>query len=296
MKGRDKAFTVVELLTVITIIAILVGFLLPSLTKIKTMVRETQQKAQLTTIGLAISGFKNDYGDYPPSSPKDPANLDYSGTQKLTEALVGWDLMGFHPNSEFNSDGEDDNNQQVYPDPLDMTIQAHVDNLKERKGPYLEDATETVFRLGYISLSEQGIFKDYGQLWPETYVICDVFTKRRLSLTSGRTARAGTPILYFRANRNSKNHNTAGVSYDERIYNVYDNRYLVDLGSITEDGEVSTKTHSLADGSQRYKVFYDYITDEKVSNPWPYRPDSYLLISAGADGEYGTRDDITNFK
>ena len=28
---------------------------------------------------------------------------------------------------------------------------------------------------------------------------------------------------------------------------------------------------------------------------WPYRPDSYILISAGADGLYGTGDDITNF-
>jgi len=28
---------------------------------------------------------------------------------------------------------------------------------------------------------------------------------------------------------------------------------------------------------------------------WPYRPDSYILISAGADGYYGTADDITNF-
>ena len=28
---------------------------------------------------------------------------------------------------------------------------------------------------------------------------------------------------------------------------------------------------------------------------WPYRADSYILISAGPDGLYGTGDDITNF-
>ena len=27
----------------------------------------------------------------------------------------------------------------------------------------------------------------------------------------------------------------------------------------------------------------------------PYHSDGYLLISAGWDGEYGTRDDVTNF-
>jgi hypothetical protein len=31
------------------------------------------------------------------------------------------------------------------------------------------------------------------------------------------------------------------------------------------------------------------------ARPWPYRSDSYLLISAGADGLYGTDDDIRNF-
>ncbi len=45
--------------------------------------------------------------------------------------------------------------------------------------------------------------------------------------------------------------------------------------------------------------FYDYITDPKATGAsgrdWPYRADSYILISAGADGLYGTSDDITNF-
>ena len=42
--------------------------------------------------------------------------------------------------------------------------------------------------------------------------------------------------------------------------------------------------------------FYNYITDPKVTAvDWPYRPDSYILISAGVDGLYGTNDDICNF-
>ena len=46
-----------------------------------------------------------------------------------------------------------------------------------------------------------------------------------------------------------------------------------------------------------FDYFYDYIRDPKVSDrhPWPFRPDSYLLISAGMDGLYGTEDDIRNF-
>jgi hypothetical protein len=42
--------------------------------------------------------------------------------------------------------------------------------------------------------------------------------------------------------------------------------------------------------------FYWNIRNEKVSTiSRPYRADSYILISAGWDGEYGTADDICNF-
>ena len=32
-----------------------------------------------------------------------------------------------------------------------------------------------------------------------------------------------------------------------------------------------------------------------TNNPGPFNPDSYLLISAGADGKFGTTDDLANF-
>jgi hypothetical protein len=64
------------------------------------MAKETQQRAQITTIEMILTAFKNDYGDYPPSHGYDNSgNVDdyYCGAQTLAEALVGWDLMGFHP-------------------------------------------------------------------------------------------------------------------------------------------------------------------------------------------------------
>jgi prepilin-type N-terminal cleavage/methylation domain-containing protein len=295
VKVQKAGFTVVEILTVVTIIAVLVGILIPSITAVRTIARNTQQTAQLTTIALAISAFKNDYGDIPPSSAKNPANLDYSGTQKLTEALVGWDLMGFHPESEFNSDGMDDSDQEIYPPmgTIDLTDPDDEENLRRRMGPYLENATENVFRLGEVSADRPGIFRNYGQLAGDTYVICDMFKRRRIRIEDS-VVRAGTPILYYRANTASKDHDT-DTNYSERIYNVYDNRYLVNLRPVTENGEPSSSEHPLADSANRYEYFYEFIRDTRVTNNWPYRPDSYLLISAGPDGEYGTRDDITNF-
>ena len=148
MKAK-KGFTLVELLTTVTIIAMLIGILIPSMRMVRGVAKEARQRAQLTTISMAISAFRNDYGDYPPSSWfGEPLPMQqYGGAQMMTEALVGWDLMGFHPESRWRSDGEDGSGNPVYPSPLNQTIPAHLDNLKERRGPYIELATADVFKL-----------------------------------------------------------------------------------------------------------------------------------------------------
>ena len=88
---------------------------------------------------------------------------------------------------------------------------------------------------------------------------------------------------------------------NNRIYDARDNQRLVELGSVTKDGTPGTPHPLGQSAGGDYPVFYDYdhnggIRDPKVTaSPWPYRPDSYLLISAGIDGIYGTSDDICNF-
>jgi type II secretory pathway pseudopilin PulG len=279
-KHKKLAFTLVELLTVLVIIMILVALLIPALTVVRNMAKETQQKAQLTTIEMALTAFKDDYGDYPPSDWQGSA-VDYSGTQMLTEALVGRDLLGFHPDSIWDSDGSayDSSDEQ---------------NRKERVGPYLELATTDAFRLRNISADKPGLFDfDTAPLAGDTYVLCDVFAVRRITLPSGNIVKAGTPILYYKATPSWKNLND--FQYDRRIYNVYDNYYLIDLGSVTVDGSAG-ETHPLSGLDSLYDFDYEGgIKDSKVEIPWPHRPDSYILISAGVDGLYGTSDDIRNF-
>ena len=99
--NNRKAFTIVELLTSVAIIALLwVSCCLQS-AMIRTKAKETAQKAQFSTIEMALDAFKQDYGDYPPSNWSGCSacyhDYNYCGAQKLTEALLGWDLMGFHP-------------------------------------------------------------------------------------------------------------------------------------------------------------------------------------------------------
>jgi hypothetical protein len=85
------------------------------------------------------------------------------------------------------------------------------------------------------------------------------------------------------------------------IYNAYDNTALVRLGRLADwNKPVSAReVHPL----KSFGAFYEFITDPKVAQAtstgqqirWPYKPDSYILISAGYDGLYGTDDDICNF-
>jgi prepilin-type N-terminal cleavage/methylation domain-containing protein len=286
---KKSAFTLVEILAVLAIIAILVSLLIPALTMVRKVAKETQQKAQITTIELAIVAFKNDYGDYPPShgcsfsgGVCNPDYTTYCGAQTLAEALVGWDLMGFHPKSAWRDDGEGKNRRDETYDP-DKNRDTNGDNipdtLTERKGPYLELATANAFRLNQL-------FTNTSSFNPNRFVICDVFGVKSVTI-GGKTVKAGAPILYYKANTSSKTIASSESDPEKKIYNYMDNIYFV--------RDVKEGVNPLASGSSG-SFFYEYIRDPKVTTvKWPSRPDSYILISAGVDGLYGTRDDICNF-
>jgi type II secretory pathway pseudopilin PulG len=278
VRRKRIGFTIVELLAALGIIALMVGLLIPALSMVRNTAKETKQKAQFATIELALTAFKNDYGDYPRSDwPLPPApGSDYCGAQKLAEALVGWDLLGFHPKSDFRSNGRNDDGEFIY----DANNPIFFD---QRRGPYLELATFDAFRLGNISILNPGLFFDTRPLAPNTFVLCDVFGEKKIMLSNGKTVRAGAPILYYRANTSAKT--------IREIYNAQDNDVLIQIKQQTDN-----KEQPLSRPAGQFQYFYDYIRDPKISaRPWPYRPDSYILISAGADGLYGTSDDIRNF-
>ncbi len=302
MRRKRTGFTIVELLAALGIIALMVGLLIPALSMVRRTAKEVKQKAQFTTIELALTAFKNDYGDYPPSTIG--TGTSYCGAQTLAEALLGWDLLGFHPKSAWRADGYDGltpNGQWTYdPDRVrDDNNDGIPDSFDERKGPYLELATANAFRVGDLFSPNSTAL-----LEPFPFVICDVFGIKEITVARGVdpvtgervtiTEKAGTPILYYKANTSKKTIDYRAPS--DSIYNVYDNHSLLSLGKITNG-----KPHRLSNHTVFYGIPADnppkigYIQDPKVARLWPYRPSSYILISAGADGLYGTGDDIRNF-
>jgi hypothetical protein len=233
--------------------------------------------------------YRNDFGEYPPSHGYDGTNsptyadYDYCGAQTLAEAMFGCDLRGFHPQSEFDA-------ADNYPITSSSSLyydDAAGDSLKARKGLYVDRTNLGVFDANDIFGSSA-----VGTI-VNGYMICDIFdntgrTKTIAVGSSTKRLKIGTPILYFRADTSKLDIESPGTPSDN-IYDYDDNGELIGLDSVKD-----STPHEIASITD----FRDYITDEMASTTRirPFRPDSFLLISAGPDGFYGTSDDICNFE
>jgi len=86
---------------------------------------------------------------------------------------------------------------------------------------------------------------------------------------------------------------TDGPGIANDIYYYPDNQNLLELGMADGGGML----HALSDGVNDYLDFENMIINEQVTSvSRPYRADSYILVSAGKDGMYGTPDDMFNFE
>ncbi len=108
-RKSERAYTIIELLTVMSIVIILIGLLVPALTVVKKYGRKVKQRAQFHAIDVAMELFNNEFEGYPDSGNMDLDNpaVAYCGAMKLCEAMMGQDLLGFHPDSDFRADCQD---------------------------------------------------------------------------------------------------------------------------------------------------------------------------------------------
>ncbi|MHC4299641.1 MAG: type II secretion system protein [Planctomycetota bacterium] len=286
---RKAAFTIVELLTVMSIIVILIGLLVPALNQVKRFAFEVKQRAQLSGIDKALELFNSEFDGYPDSSAMGPDGAEYCGAMKLSEAVMGQDLLGYHPDSTFRSDGSN-GVRPLYPQASSVTPAEYRANLSTRKGPYLPLDNANAYSMG-------DLYENHAPFQPTHFVLCDVY-KRVTHKSIGK--RVGMPILYYKANTANTLHDIDTPDNPQNIYNYTDNQTLLLLGKPWAQGAQGgqgSSPHKLAVEGSAGKRFYMNTRNEKVLTAFrPYRADSYILISAGWDGEYGTPDDVCNYE
>jgi type II secretory pathway pseudopilin PulG len=327
-KRNEGGFTIVELLTVMGIIAVLIGLLVPALGLVKDKAKEVQQGAQFNSIKVGLDLYKVEFGSYPPSNdnaqlPVHPRNnTPYCGANKLAEAMVGLDFLGFHPNSDYRANGQADivdkqgvlrQNVQIYNARQGISLgnpvyQTPEENVKCRSGkagaPFVELDNANAFRMDDIFVPSQ-----LGNFLPGSMVMCDVFAKKRNTATAQKT---GMPILYFKARTQFTEQDCTTIrpgvqqyynavpGIDDDIYYYPDNLNLL----LLQTPDTTPQDHPLADNGGNLSDVQDFenmIVNRQVTRDptldikRPYRAQSYILISAGKDGLYGTSDDITNF-
>ena len=307
--GKKGGFTIVELLTVMSIIILLISLLVPALTRVRRYAQYVKQKAQFHAISIALDLFNSEQGSYPPSDRLDtapaPGPFPYCGAMKLAEAMVGQDILGFNPDSVYRRDGLDSGGTNVLypinPGTADPGYPKYVENIKSRR-MYLQPENANAFLLTdiYTPAHRNGTAYQTLNVNDSNRVLCDVYT--RTMVTGNKT---GMPVLYYRADTSKTEHLRVPpnpvVDLDKNIYDSRHNQDLVDipLPWVTPVGPVhpmASAGNTILNVPADPGIFYDKTKDPKITtSSRPYRADSYILMSAGFDGEYGTKDDVFNF-
>lgn len=240
--------------------------------------------------------------------------MDITGAGLLVWALAGADQLGTpgfraFRSSDYNADrlwSNDTHDDNVSDDPTQSGAYALRNDgraLQPRSGPYVETS-----KIGISKWNRTGEFA--------------IEAEEEAAPGSHNPARDypmfldgfGFPILYWRADPAGvrlahKTISQVNDASDRGIYHWEDNAALVENASpdrlILRPGADEHKLEFPWQNLDSFsptnlpdmETFPRYILDDGVQVKLaPQRADSYLLISPGADGIYGTADDVTNFK
>lgn len=88
MKKRSQGFTLVELITVIAVIVILLGFMVGSSSSARKRAKINQAKSEIAALETAINAYRADIGSFPVDAAGASVNVD------VVRQLSGLDLSG----------------------------------------------------------------------------------------------------------------------------------------------------------------------------------------------------------
>lgn len=347
---RRGGFSLVELLTVIFIIALLIGILIPSLNAARNAAKKTTSKSIVGSIGVGLEMFKTDNGSdfpqsngYPPSFAHPPltafnhafdatrgefpfldGNPVVYGAQWLPAMLMGLDSQGFIKKSAVPKLATPVEPPKWYtPDAIPGKT---IDRANLYVSPENAPTRKTINLPGRKPESGE-LFPNWDQMNP-LVVFTDAWDQAFLYYAANTTGKATNMVEKIRSEENA--YSTGDQGKGPPFYFHQDNEGFTgksdssdpDSGTPGWDFSNTGGKHAIAfSGSEltadqitkpeNKESFAHYIVDRKIyanlesleeqkktiDPKTPLRPvnaESYLLISPGVDGKYGTRDDVSN--
>jgi len=301
--GSQLGFTLVELMVVIGIIVLLVSIVLPAVSAARKRAKIATTAATINAIGTGVETFRADMqigGNYPPSGTDHPFPLPRvmsphtndlittSGACLIAWALAGADLLGSPGFRDLDGNGtwwDNMGKDQIY------ALDSNGQPVHKRYGPYVD-----VSKMKFPERRSEGEF------------VLPLDTQPTLSSTCFLDA-FGQPILYYKANPGGARWVRENLMDPETpIYDLRHNAIITGDGNNPGLDFGAGKDHFT--GGYGFVQPVDYAAGTKpplrsfgrmvwdpnvTAAPRPHRADSYILISAGPDGLYGTADDVANF-
>jgi prepilin-type N-terminal cleavage/methylation domain-containing protein len=258
-----RGFTLTELLVVIMIIAMLAGIVTPAVLQAQRAARNAAIKAEIDMLHMAIMNYKNEYGSFPPCYDTAPTAAP-DGSGKLT-SVAQKHLQRIFPRCTTVS-----GTAGQFRDSVPLTP---VNSLVAWLSGYSDDPANP------LTATPRAKLFDFDQLRLGSTDNTNTQSLKRSRLVYYPSGKPASPYIYINSSAygTTNSDGTVNTPASFNVPIVYVSTANGSTPFTPTPSTISPESQVLADGS-----FY-------------FNRDTFQILSAGRDGEFGTDDDVSNF-